>query len=269
LDAAETLVSDPPSAPDDRLELGRLMSLIQKLRPSDKQVMLLYLEGFEGEAIAQIAGISPSSVATKIHRIKNVLANQFHQGATAMNVDDIRSSWQAQPAALATFTSTLLRRKAWLQAWKVKLTAIVDVVLIGAFGIMLLATAYVSETWLCRVGCVLAGSGYLYTAYRRFSMAAIPARPADAALQSCIAFYRANLNRRRDAADNWLSWVGLPSAPGVVLALLGWVTSSPGQWMSVSGVAAFWVGFNLAAWRVSTRQCGEIRAELALLDALE
>jgi len=57
-----------------------LMSLIQKLRPLDKQVMLLYLEGLEGEAIAEITGASPGSVATKIHRIKAVLARQFHQG---------------------------------------------------------------------------------------------------------------------------------------------------------------------------------------------
>jgi RNA polymerase sigma-70 factor (ECF subfamily) len=80
LEAAEALASPNHNSTEDHLALDRLMSLIQKLRPLDKQVMLLYLEGLEGEAIAEITGASPGSVATKIHRIKAVLARQFHQG---------------------------------------------------------------------------------------------------------------------------------------------------------------------------------------------
>ena len=80
LEAAEALASPNHNSTEDHLALDRLMSLIQKLRPLDKQVMLLYLEGLEGEAIAEITGASPGSVATKIHRIKAVLARQFRQG---------------------------------------------------------------------------------------------------------------------------------------------------------------------------------------------
>ena len=80
LEAAETLASPHQNSPEAHLALDRLMSLVQKLRPLDKQVMLLYLEGLEGLAIAEITGASPGSVATKIHRIKAVLARQFHQG---------------------------------------------------------------------------------------------------------------------------------------------------------------------------------------------
>ena len=42
--------------------------------------MLSYLEGLDAAATAEITGISPGNVATKIHRIKNMLAQRFHQG---------------------------------------------------------------------------------------------------------------------------------------------------------------------------------------------
>jgi hypothetical protein len=185
-----------------------------------------------------------------------------------MGTDSIRSSWQAQPVALAALTSKLLRRKAWLQAWRLRVSAVVSVVMLGGFGLALVATAYVSETWLCRVGCALAGFGYIYTTHRVFRLALVSASPADVALQSCLDFYRAGLQRQRDAMASCLSWGILPSAPGVVLALLGWIISSPGQWVSVAGVAALWAAVNLANWRVCTRQAAELHDEIELLDAV-
>jgi RNA polymerase sigma-70 factor, ECF subfamily len=46
----------------------------------DRQVILSYLEGMDAASIAEITGISPGNVATKVHRIKNILARQFHLG---------------------------------------------------------------------------------------------------------------------------------------------------------------------------------------------
>ena len=60
--------------------LDRVWALIQKLKPHDKQVMLLYLEGMDCASIGEVTGFSPSNVATKIHRIKNLLRRKFHQG---------------------------------------------------------------------------------------------------------------------------------------------------------------------------------------------
>lgn len=60
--------------------LARVMTLVQQLRPPDKQVILLYLEGLDAASIAGVTGMSAGSVATKIHRIKNILSKQFHQG---------------------------------------------------------------------------------------------------------------------------------------------------------------------------------------------
>jgi RNA polymerase sigma-70 factor (ECF subfamily) len=63
-----------------REALHHLHVLIQLLNPIDRQVILLYLEGVDAASIGQITGISPSYTATKIHRIKAILADRFHNG---------------------------------------------------------------------------------------------------------------------------------------------------------------------------------------------
>jgi len=65
---------------DRRDALAKLLRLIQQLNPLDRQIMLSYLEDMDAASIAEITGISPGNVATKIHRIKNVLTTKFHQG---------------------------------------------------------------------------------------------------------------------------------------------------------------------------------------------
>ena len=60
--------------------LQRLKTLIHSLEPADRQVMLLYLEGIDAAAMAEITGLKASHVATKIHRIKALLSRRFHEG---------------------------------------------------------------------------------------------------------------------------------------------------------------------------------------------
>src|SRR5688572_11718810 len=65
---------------DQQEALDRVWALIQRLKPHDKQVILLYLEGMDATSIGEITGYSSSNVATKIHRIKDLLSRQFHEG---------------------------------------------------------------------------------------------------------------------------------------------------------------------------------------------
>ena len=62
---------------------SQLMEFIHLLKPPDRQLMLLYLEGIDSESIAEIIGLSPGNVRTKIHRLKAVLSRQFHEGGSA------------------------------------------------------------------------------------------------------------------------------------------------------------------------------------------
>ena len=68
---------DPETAVGERRALERLMRLIQALQSPDRQVVLLYLEDLNAAAIGEITGLSPGAVATKIHRLKALLARRF------------------------------------------------------------------------------------------------------------------------------------------------------------------------------------------------
>lgn len=85
LEDAETLASDddPEARVDQARILARLRALIAALKPADRGVILLYLEGMDAAEIAEITGLSPGNVAVKVHRIKALLANHFATGTPA------------------------------------------------------------------------------------------------------------------------------------------------------------------------------------------
>jgi len=66
--------------PAKNIALERLSLLIQKLKPLDRQIIILYLEGMDAGSTAEIAGLSAANVAMKVHRIKNVLKRWFQEG---------------------------------------------------------------------------------------------------------------------------------------------------------------------------------------------
>jgi RNA polymerase sigma-70 factor (ECF subfamily) len=71
---------DNTAALDRQNTLDRLYALIQQLKPLDHEVILLYLEGMDAASIGEITGVSSGNVATKIHRIKQMLASRFREG---------------------------------------------------------------------------------------------------------------------------------------------------------------------------------------------
>ena len=80
LEELERLPDNSRFTPDDRINLERLSILIQKLKPLDRQVIVCYLEDMDAVAIGEITGLSPASVAMRVHRIKNILTRWFHEG---------------------------------------------------------------------------------------------------------------------------------------------------------------------------------------------
>jgi RNA polymerase sigma-70 factor (ECF subfamily) len=63
-----------------RAGVEQLLEFIHQLRPPDRQLMLLYLEDIDTASIGEIIGMSAGNVRTKIHRLKAILARQFHAG---------------------------------------------------------------------------------------------------------------------------------------------------------------------------------------------
>jgi RNA polymerase sigma-70 factor (ECF subfamily) len=69
--------TDVDAAIDAARALACVTRLIQRLKPLDRELIILHLEGLPADEIAEIAGLSPANVATKIHRIKQLLAASF------------------------------------------------------------------------------------------------------------------------------------------------------------------------------------------------
>jgi RNA polymerase sigma-70 factor, ECF subfamily len=68
---------DAVHATEQQLVFKRLLEMIHRLRPVDRQIMLLYLEEMDAPSIGEIVGISAGSVRTQIHRIKTILGRRF------------------------------------------------------------------------------------------------------------------------------------------------------------------------------------------------
>lgn len=79
LDEAAERIADgnPEEITTDAEALSQLTLLIQSLTATDREVILLYLEDLDAAAIGEITGMSAGAIATRIHRIKTVLARRF------------------------------------------------------------------------------------------------------------------------------------------------------------------------------------------------
>ena len=80
LEELENLPDANSGQADRSHALDRLLQLVQRLKPLDRHVILSYLEGFDAASIGEITGLSAGNVATKIHRIKSMLARRFQPG---------------------------------------------------------------------------------------------------------------------------------------------------------------------------------------------
>jgi RNA polymerase sigma-70 factor, ECF subfamily len=60
--------------------VSRLLERIHRLKPLDRQIILLHLEGEQAASIAEVTGLSAANVATKIYRIKRLLNRQLGEG---------------------------------------------------------------------------------------------------------------------------------------------------------------------------------------------
>ena len=76
----EPVSADGEARADHQHAMQRLLGLIHRLLPADRQIILLYQEGETAAEIGEVTGLSPSNIATKIHRIKKLLYQQYTEG---------------------------------------------------------------------------------------------------------------------------------------------------------------------------------------------
>jgi RNA polymerase sigma-70 factor (ECF subfamily) len=77
----EELAVDGEARANRQYSISQLLARIHRLQPPDRQIMLLYLEGESAAAIAEVTGLSPQNVATRIHRMKRALSPNTKEAA--------------------------------------------------------------------------------------------------------------------------------------------------------------------------------------------
>lgn len=80
-------MAELPSAEDaertvlSRVNVARLGLLIRELRSLDRQLVLLFLEGFSPHEIAEVTGLSDTNVTTKLSRLRALLRAELEGDA--------------------------------------------------------------------------------------------------------------------------------------------------------------------------------------------
>jgi RNA polymerase sigma factor (sigma-70 family) len=70
-----------PAEAEQSEAVERLNTMIRNLGPPDRQIITLYLEGLDAGAVAEIVGLSPGAIATRVSRLKSQLARLFQETA--------------------------------------------------------------------------------------------------------------------------------------------------------------------------------------------
>jgi len=85
LDEVEIPASGPEvgTSVDEARMLARIHELVHRLKPTDREVFVLYLEGLSVNDIAEIAGLTQTNTGTKIHRIKRLLSERLVPGESS------------------------------------------------------------------------------------------------------------------------------------------------------------------------------------------
>jgi RNA polymerase sigma factor (sigma-70 family) len=76
LDIADEAPS-PLETAESEQAMALVLSIVDRLDPPDRQILLLYLEGVAGAEIADVTGVSADVAAAKIHRFKAMLTRRF------------------------------------------------------------------------------------------------------------------------------------------------------------------------------------------------
>lgn len=194
--------------------------------------------------------------------------------------DDARAVWRSQPTEpgpppLRDMQSRLLALQRRVRRRNLREYGAIAVV-VGLFGY----GSWASADLLSRIGSALEVAGALYVAYQLHRRASARVQPRDLAPKPCADFYRAELERQRDALRSVWSWYILPFVPGIAVELLGSLRSAMASAGPVGTARALerTLPFGLpvaviaivfyAVWKLNQSAAGRLQARINALEAL-
>ena len=193
---------------------------------------------------------------------------------------DVCALWQEQPTEPMKMPPEEMRKKLdRLQRtvyWRNLREYVAVAIVVAAFGYY---------TWkfpdpFMRLGSGLTIAGALYVAYMIHRKASARVTPLDMALNSCVDFYKLELERQRDALRSVWSWYLLPFVPGMSVFLFGmfhlaYIASSTGQPHVMSRVTFFFGAIAVfagivffAVWKLNQWAAMKLEKQINKLDAL-
>lgn len=187
-----------------------------------------------------------------------------------MPSDDICNVWQSQGRGPAPLTLEEIRGKRGefrsLIARRNFREYLFSALLVPYF----IRCAWITPLPLMRAGNLLTAAGLVYMAYQLHRRTAASDAPAEMARTTCLAFYRAELERQRDALSNVWQWYLGPLVPGLAVILAAsCIAAFPRS--VLAGMLALAVGgvVALALWglgRVNQKAAARIQQQIDALD---
>ena len=191
-----------------------------------------------------------------------------------MQSDDIRHVWQAQGSGAAPlpieelrkrgekFRSTIVRRN--------RREYIAITLMVPYFSYF----AWTARPLLMRMGNGLIVAALFYIAYQLHRRTAISSGPEELPRQSCLAFYRAELVRQRNALRGVWKWYLGPLLPGIATIAASLCSASFRKSALAGLISVAWVGaMALFVWwiaRLNLRNgAGRIQREIDELEISE
>jgi RNA polymerase sigma-70 factor, ECF subfamily len=265
LEAIEAMPAVQDDAYEQRANLERLMALVQRLKPLDRQMTLLYLEGMDAASIGRSWELRREAWRPRFTASRAYSPGSFTK-EKAMPVDDVRRLWQAQPRESVEVDmqeirdreeslKAAARRQAMLWYGRAAVFFVVAALnlVVGRHPVTDRLVGVLWFSW--GLGLVRRGREVRkQMGPRRFA--------ADIVLRTSLEGYRHELEQARDFSPR--SWELLAIA--VVVGSLA-LEKTPGLWLNVvllAAVPVIWIGGTLIS-RVRRRG---VQQELDEIDSL-
>ena len=156
--------------------------------------------------------------------------------------EELRALWQGQPASTVRFTAEQLRRRAAQFETQTRRRYMRDQASFALAAIIFGWAMIAIDGALMRLGSALLLLWALYGIWGLHRYARALAVPADANVQTCVAFHRRQLERQRDVVRGWPLGIGLAMPGTVLVAIAGSLGPRHAPWsmtIGVIGIIAF------------------------------
>ena len=193
--------------------------LVQRLKPADRQVMLLYLEDLDAAGIGEVTGLSAGAVAVRNPPDQGAARPAIRHRRKTMTDDQLKQAWRAGAPGAPLPSLDEVREGAFAFHRRIAARNRREYAACLILPLFFMAVALAVGGTFLLLGAGLVAAGCAFVAWQLGRRAAA-APPPDAAAAPLIAHQRAALDRQRRALAGAGAWYVLPMLPGTLIFTL-------------------------------------------------